>query len=194
MVANGRAMRIASRFRLPGFSVSLSVFPLLLAASLGFVGCKKEKSDETKPPDDVASGSSTGGTADDGGDTEAPTGDGDATEDKGWATMDRDARLTYMGTEVLPKMKEAFKQRGFDTFKCANCHGADYKEVDFKIPNDLTPLNPENPIQSGMDLDEEMTKFMVSEVLPQMAELLGKETDVTTGKGEFGCLSCHLSE
>jgi hypothetical protein len=35
---------------------------------------------------------------------------------------------------------------------------------------------------------------MVSVVLPQMAELLGEETDVTTGKGEFGCLSCHLAE
>ena len=108
--------------------------------------------------------------------------------------MDRDARLTFMGTTVMPKMKESFKQRGFDTFKCANCHGEDYQTVDFKMPNDLTPLNPENPIQSGMDLDEEMTKFMVSEVLPQMAEMLGRETDVTTGKGEFGCLSCHLSE
>ncbi|HLT36947.1 MAG TPA: hypothetical protein VK034_11700, partial [Enhygromyxa sp.] len=94
----------------------------------------------------------------------------------------------------MPGMKEHFKQRGFDTFKCANCHGNDYKEVDFKMPNDLTPLNPDNPIQSGMDLDEEMTKFMVSVVLPDMAKMLGKQTDATTGKGEFGCLSCHLSE
>jgi hypothetical protein len=183
-----RAMRTASRFP-SRVTMSLS---LLLAASLGFVGCKKDG--ETKQPDDVASST----TSDqDGG--EEPVGEdageeGGAPEAKGWASMDRDARLTFMGTDVLPKMKDAFKQRGFDTFKCANCHGEDYKEVDFKMPNDLTPLNPDNPIQSGMDLDEEMTKFMVSEVLPQMAELLGKETDVTTGKGEFGCLSCHLSE
>jgi hypothetical protein len=185
-------MRTASRFTLR-LTHSLPVLSLLLAASLGFVGCKKENAD-TKPPDDATSadgGSADGGSAD--GGTETP-GDGDTPAATGWATMDRDARLTYMGTEVMPKMKDAFKQRGFDTFKCANCHGADYKEVDFKMPNDLTPLNPENPIQSGMDLDEEMTKFMVSEVLPQMAEMLGKETDVTTGKGEFGCLSCHLPE
>lgn len=177
------------------FTTSLSLLPLLSLlslASLGFVGCKKEKGDETVAPDD---GGSSAGTADGGGEAGGDGGgDGDAPAAAGWAGMDRDARLTYMGTEVLPKMKEAFKQRGFDTFKCANCHGADYKEVDFKLPNDLTPLNPENPIQSGMDLDEEMTKFMVSEVLPQMAAMLGKETDVTTGKGEFGCLSCHLSE
>jgi hypothetical protein len=42
------------------------------------------------------------------------------------------------------------------------------------MPNDLTPLNPDNPIQSGMDLDEEMTKFMVATVLPEMAKMLGK--------------------
>jgi hypothetical protein len=180
-------MRIASLFPFP-VTLSLS---LLLAASLGFVGCKKDQGDDTKPPDDVA-----GTSAGTGATTETPEGEdgGEEPVASGWSSMDRDARLTYMGTEVMPKMKDAFKQRGFDTFKCANCHGADYKEVDFKMPNDLTPLNPENPIQSGMDLDEEMTKFMVSEVLPQMAEMLGAQTDVTTGKGEFGCLSCHLSE
>jgi hypothetical protein len=178
------------------FTTSLSVLPLLCSlfmASLGFAGCKKENADDTTPPDDGGNGTSAGDTADSGTEPTEEAGD-EPSAATGWAAMDRDARLTYMGTEVLPKMKDAFKQRGFDTFKCANCHGADYKEVDFKMPNDLTPLNPENPIQSGMDLDEEMTKFMVSEVLPQMAELLGKETDVTTGKGEFGCLSCHLSE
>jgi hypothetical protein len=164
------------------------VLSLMFAVSLGFAGCKKESGD-TKPPDD-SSGTSGGTGGADGGDG----GDAGAADSKAWTSMDRDARLTYMGTTVMPKMKDSFKQRGFDTFKCANCHGEDYQSVDFKMPNDLTPLNPENPIQSGMDLDEEMTKFMVSEVLPQMAEMLGKETDVTTGKGEFGCLSCHLSE
>jgi hypothetical protein len=178
--------------RMPKFeSHSLTITTLLLAATLGFVGCKKDG--DSTPPDgntDAPTASTSGG--DDGGES------GDASADKGdgktWASMDRDARLTHMGTVVMPKMKEAFKQQGFDTFKCANCHGEDYKEVDFKMPNDLTPLNPDNPIQSGMDLDEEMTKFMVSVVLPQMAEMLGEETDPSTGKGEFGCLSCHLSE
>ncbi|NVB39671.1 hypothetical protein G6O69_17645 [Pseudenhygromyxa sp. WMMC2535] len=162
-------------------TISLSLF---LAAGLGFVGCKKE-GDTTAPADaseDAAAGEGDAADADAAGGELA------------WADMDRSARMEYMGTTVMPKMKEAFMQQGVDSFKCANCHGADYKEVDFAMPNDLTPLDPENPIQSGMDLDEEATKFMVSTVLPQMAELLGEETDVTTGKGEFGCLSCHLSE
>jgi hypothetical protein len=163
-------------------------------------GCDKDK----KPPEDPSTTSAgtqdpAEGGADSGADVGADDG-AEAGEDTGgsgevvWKDMDREARLTYMGTTVMPTMKEHFKQRGFDTFKCANCHGNDYKEVDFKMPNDLTPLNPENPIQSGMDLDEDMTKFMVSTVLPEMAKMLGKETDVTTGKGEFGCLSCHLPE
>ncbi|MFV8752446.1 hypothetical protein ACNOYE_18015 [Nannocystaceae bacterium ST9] len=163
-----------------------------LVALLGFVGCKKGT---TTPPDE---GGTTSGEADSG--EVAPPDDGAADDgDAGepttlaWADMDRGKRLEYMGTTVMPKMKEAFKAQGQD-IKCANCHGNNYKEVDFAMPNDLTPLNPDNPIQSGMDIDEETTKFMVSVVLPQMAEMLGEQTDVTTGKGEFGCLSCHLSE
>jgi hypothetical protein len=171
-------------------SVSLASF--LIA---GFVGCKKE---DTSPPDPT-----TGGEAADTGEVADPAADdgGAAADDGGstepaaaaWADMDRGKRLEYMGTVVLPRMKEGFKAQGQD-LKCANCHGNNYKEVDFAMPNDLTPLNPDNPIQSGMDIDETTTKFMVSVVLPQMAELLGQQTDVTTGKGEFGCLSCHLSE
>ena len=176
---------------------------LLCAASLGVFACDKSNkptddpsttSGDATPPGDEGGGE--GGevaSGEEGGGEEAggeEGGGGEAT----WHDMDRDARLSYMGTVVMPSMKDAFKQQGFDTFKCANCHGADYKEVDFKMPNDLTPLNADNPIQSGMDLDEEMTKFMVSVVLPEMAKMLGEETDVTTGKGEFGCLSCHLPE
>ena len=179
-------------------SLSIST-ALLLAASFGFVGCKKDG--DTTPPDATTGDAAEGGEAAEGGDAaeggEAEGGDAAEGGDDGpvaWDDMDRNQRQTFMGVEVMPKMKELFKQQGFDTFKCANCHGEDYKDVDFAMPNDLTPLNPDNPIQSGMDLDEDVTKFMVSVVLPQMAEMLGEETDVTTGKGEFGCLSCHLSE
>lgn len=177
------------------FTISLA---LLCAASLGSIGC-----DKNKPPPDDPSTTSAGTSASDGGEGEGGEGEGgegEGGDDEGesgeatWADMDREARTTYMGAVVMPAMKTAFQQHGFDTFKCANCHGNDFKEVDFKMPNDLTPLNPDNPIQSGMDLDEEMTKFMVSVVTPEMAKMLGKQTDVTTGKGEFGCLSCHLSE
>lgn len=174
--------------RITTFTISLA---LLCAASVGSIGCDKNK----PPPDDPSTTSAGDVASDDGGQADA----GEASEasesaDASWIDMNREARMAYMGSVVMPAMKTAFQQHGFDSFKCNNCHGNDFKEVDFKMPNDLTPLNPDNPIQSGMDLDEEMTKFMVSVVTPEMARMLGKETDVTTGKGEFGCLSCHLSE
>lgn len=170
--------------------LSLSLSTCLI---LGFGGCKKE---ETASPDATSGEGGSGEVADpEAGDDGAAADEGGTTEPAAvaWADMDRGKRLEYMGTVVLPKMKEGFKAQGQE-LKCANCHGNNFKEVDFAMPNDLTPLNPDNPIQSGMDIDETTTKFMVSVVLPQMAELLGQQTDVTTGKGEFGCLSCHLSE
>lgn len=179
-------------------SLVTSHFPLALAlvGTLAFVGCKKNQT--TTPETKTEDAGDDGALAEGGGD--AGEGEGGAAEgDAGgetavkWAAMDRQARMEHMGTVVMPKMKEAFKTRGQD-IKCANCHGANYKEVDFEMPNDLTPLSPDNPIQSGMDIDEETTKFMVAVVMPQMADMLGMQTDATTGKGEFGCLSCHLSE
>jgi hypothetical protein len=178
--------------------LSSSLSPCLIAsliAILGFVGCKKE---ETSTPDATTGGEDGSSEVADpeGGEDAGAAEEGGSTDPVGavaWADMDRGKRLEYMGTVVMPKMKEGFKAQGQD-LKCANCHGSNFKEVDFAMPNDLTPLNPDNPIQSGMDIDETTTKFMVSVVLPQMAELLGQQTDVTTGKGEFGCLSCHLSE
>jgi hypothetical protein len=177
--------------RTPSTLLTLSLSTCLLGI-LAFVGCKKE---ETTPPDGTSGGEGGSGEVEPASDDGAAADEGGGTEpaELAWAVLDRGKRLEYMGTVVLPRMKEGFKAQGQD-LKCANCHGNNYKEVDFQMPNDLTPLNPDNPIQSGMDIDETTTKFMVSVVLPQMAELLGQQTDVTTGKGEFGCLSCHLSE
>ncbi|MFO7566863.1 MAG: hypothetical protein R6X02_29740 [Enhygromyxa sp.] len=175
-------------------TISLSLF---CAASFGLLGCDKGKAPPDNPTTAASNVAPMDGGGDDGGDDGSGSGsesESSSAEQVAWHDMDRQARTAFMGTTVMPAMKDAFKQHGFDTFKCANCHGSDFKEVDYKMPNDLTPLNPDNPIQSGMDLDEEMTKFMVAVVTPKMAELLGEETDVTTGKGEFGCLSCHLSE
>jgi hypothetical protein len=178
-------------------SIFLASLSFVFAAALGVAGCDKSKP-ETQDPETTGAAADEGGGDEAGDEAGAEAGDEGGGDEGGgevaWADMDRDQRMTHMGTVVLPGMKDAFKQQGFETFKCGNCHGEDYKEVDFKMPNDLTPLNPDNPIQSGMDLDEETTKFMVSTVLPQFAEMLDAETDVTTGKGEVGCLTCHLSE
>lgn len=114
-----------------------------------------------------------------------------------WAEMDRKQRKRFMGLEVLPKMKGLFQEydaKTYGSFKCQTCHGDDWTDVDFKMPNSLYPLPADNPIEAAREYDAEITAFMVDKVLPESAKLLGQEFDKTTGKGDFGCHSCHLVE
>ncbi len=113
-----------------------------------------------------------------------------------WAEMDRKQRKRFMGLEVLPKMKDLFQEYKADdygTFQCQTCHGDNWTEIDFKMPNVAYPLPADNPIAAARDYDEEVTAFMVDKVMPTMGDLLGKKYDKATGTGEFGCLSCHVA-
>lgn len=111
-----------------------------------------------------------------------------------WAQKDRKQRTEYMGLYVFPEMKKLFQghdAQGFAEFKCQTCHGDDMEsaEVDFKMPNDLYTLPADDPMGAAAEYDAEVTKFMAEQVVPKMAELLGKEPGT-----EFGCLNCHPTE
>ena len=168
---------------------SLIVLPA--AALLLSFSCEKDPAPPTAPEVTPPAGAGEGEGAE-GGETAEPE---EAAAPKTWADMDRKARLALMGTQVLPKMKEAFQTHdgeNFKEFKCQTCHGDDMKEVDFKMPNAITPLGAD-PIASGKEIDEETTKFMVEVVVPQMAEMLSLEVQ-DDGLGAAGCFSCHLKE
>jgi hypothetical protein len=72
------------------------------------------------------------------------------------------------------------------------CHGSGAKDGSFKMPNpELPKLSPEGGFKKHLDKDPEITKFMMTKVLPNMAELLGTQPyDVKTHLG-FGCFGCH---
>jgi hypothetical protein len=136
----------------------------------------------------------------DGGDDAAPTGgDDSAVVAEGgrlvWAKMSGEQRREHMAKVVLPAMKEQFKAHDANTFAkfgCDTCHGKNGKDVGFEMPNDLTPLDPQDPIGAGNAMDPEMTKFMAEIVVPEMAKLLDEQPyDPKTGQG-FGCFDCHL--
>jgi hypothetical protein len=55
--------------------------------------------------------------------------------------------------------------------------------------NSIYPLEKGDPIKAAMEYDEKMTKFMVEQVTPKMAELLEDKT-MTADKGA-GCFTCH---
>lgn len=161
---------------------------MLLLALTPALGCKPEGATAPPPstaPSSTGSGpeSSTGGSAEEPGAPNVP-----------WAAKDRKQRTEFMGLYVFPRMKDAFQghdAKAFAEFRCQTCHGDDFErsEVDFKMPNDLYPLPAADPVTAAKEYDAEVTAFMVEQVVPQMAELLGKEP----GK-EFGCLNCHPSE
>ena len=115
-----------------------------------------------------------------------------------WSDMKRDQRMTYMKTVVLPKMKEtfvSFDPKEFEHVTCMTCHGNGAKDGSFKMPNpELPKLNPENGFKKHMDKDPEATKFMMSKVLPQMAELLHTQPYDSQTKLGFGCFGCHAIE
>lgn len=183
----------------------------LTACALGlvFAACDKPT---TPPPGDTAGAPPVETTAAPdtaGGDT-APTpetgadsagdggGDGGGSTEPGapgvpWANKDHKQRMEYMGIVVLPAMKKVFQgydATGFAQFKCDTCHGKDGKAKQYKMPSDsIYPLEKGDPIKAAMEYDEKMTKFMMEQVTPKMAELL-EDKSITVEKGA-GCFTCH---
>jgi hypothetical protein len=168
---------------------------LVLTATVfvALAGCEKSSTPTTPPPGDTAGAvGGDDGAAADGGDTEpgAPS--------VAWADKSFDQRKEWMGVEVYPKMKAAFREydaNEFKSFTCETCHGDDGKEKKYEMPTDsIYPLPAEGYIEAAMAYDEKVTKFMVDKVVPDVAAMLNMEAD-TTGSGQgFGCLSCHPTE
>ena len=170
----------------------------LTVALLGMtfvVSCEKS-SEPTTPPADAPAATDDGGAA---GDADADAGAAEDTGDEGpkvWADMNLDERKMHMGTVVYPNMKSvfaAYDAERFGDFKCQTCHGDDMVEVNFKMPNSLTPLSATDPWQSAVDMDEDMAKFMAAQVVPKMGEDLHMSVE-QDGSGEMNCFSCHLKD
>jgi hypothetical protein len=174
---------------------------LIGALSLSLAACDKPST--TPPPGDTAGPPPTETTAAPdtaGGDTATPEtgGEGGGGTEPGapgvpWANKDHKQRMEYMGIVVLPEMKKVFQAydgTGFAQFKCDTCHGKDGKAKNYEMPsNSIYPLEKGDPIKAAMEYDEKMTKFMVEQVTPKMAELLEDKT-MTADKGA-GCFTCH---
>jgi hypothetical protein len=61
------------------------------------------------------------------------------------------------------------------------------------MPNPALPkLNPKDGFKAHMDKDPEMTKFMMEQVLPEMAKALGTTPFDPATKSGMMCGACHL--
>lgn len=171
----------------------MSHLPLraLIALSLAFFACD--------------GGDTKGGTDDT--DTPAETDETDVVETDvvetdeeemiAYADMNREQRLDYMATTVLPQMRDLFQAydaTAFAGFGCATCHGGNMVEADYQMPNALSSLEfAKFPYSASTDPEEAAWgAFMETEVLPTMATLVGREPfNPATNPEGFACFDCH---
>jgi hypothetical protein len=116
----------------------------------------------------------------------------------GWHTMSHEQKMTHMKKVILPKMSALFQSYSAEEFKdmsCGTCHGPGAKQGNFEMPTASLPkLNPADHFAKHMGKTAEMTKFMMTKVVPEMATLQGEAPfDPATQKG-FGCFECHMME
>lgn len=155
----------------------------LIGILASFVACGGGGEEtETTPPDE------TGTT---GGETEVTeTSSGGETA---WADMDREQRLAFMQNTVTPEMAAMFQEfdgERFADFGCPTCHGDTMQDVDFAMPNGVSPLDP-TTIPAMFESDQPMAQFMTQQVWPRMTEMLGQQPfNPETNEG-FSCLNCH---
>jgi hypothetical protein len=127
----------------------------------------------------------------------AACGRSDSPNPKGpWKDMNHDERLAYMKKTVFPRMKAefaAFDVKDFGEMNCATCHGDGAKDKTFKMPNPKLPKLPgsEEGFKKLSEEHPDVTRFMMTKVVPLMASFLGEEPyDPKLHRG-FGCFRCH---
>ncbi len=121
-----------------------------------------------------------------------------ATDTVGWHAMSHEQKMSHMKKVVMPRMSALFQGFNAGEFKdmnCATCHGPGAKQGKFEMPTASIPkLNPADKFAKHQGKTAEMTKFMMTKVVPEMAALQGEAPfDPATQKG-FGCFECHMME
>jgi hypothetical protein len=144
----------------------------------------------------VAAGSGSGSGS---GSAAAPPDDGfhfDVTttlKDKTFEQLGKEEQAKFMKENVVPQMKkefQAFDGKKYANFGCATCHGKDFKEKKFKMPNPDLPKLDFAKLEKG-EQKPKMAKFMGLHTKPDMAKILNLTPYDEQHKDGFGCLHCH---
>ena len=121
-----------------------------------------------------------------------------AVKETPWAEMNKEQRIDYMKSTVLPRMKQAFTNFSPDRYgkmNCVTCHGDSAADGSFKMPNPKLPKLPATPDgfkQLAADKPAAM-EFMKNEVKPRVASMLGVPEFNPETKTGFGCMECHTT-
>jgi cytochrome c553 len=115
-----------------------------------------------------------------------------------WDKWSHEQKLAWMKVGVMPKAKQMFQDYDsakYADVKCGLCHGAGAKDGSFKMPNPDLPKLPASMagFKPWLAKHPKMGDFMMKQVSPTTASLLGQQPfDPKTGQG-FGCHDCHTT-
>jgi hypothetical protein len=112
---------------------------------------------------------------------------------KKFDALSQEEKMAVMKTQVIPQMAQAFQSfdaKEFETFRCTTCHGPGANNGDFEMPTKSLPKLDEEE----MNEHPEMTKFMIEQVVPKMAAILGEPTYNPETHQGFGCFNCHTKK
>jgi hypothetical protein len=115
-----------------------------------------------------------------------------------WSVLsweERHDRMTWLVHPNMAKLFQSFAGTPYPAMTCRTCHGADAEQVQYKMPHGLPALDPAHlPDPRAGGPKARIAKFMIEEVTPQMADLLGApRRDPKTGRG-FDCFGCHPAQ
>jgi mono/diheme cytochrome c family protein len=95
---------------------------------------------------------------------------------------------------VMPQMKalfQSFSPHAYAPMSCATCHGDRASRGDFEMPNPDLLLSVADAKAAYSAVPDAVSAFMVRDVQPAMARLLGRRVDDSASVGGGGCFDCH---
>ncbi len=112
--------------------------------------------------------------------------------------MEREERIEFMRHVVVPTMQPLLAQIDPEKynevdFGCDDCHGEDYIDADYEMPNGIVELSVSN-FPHSQNADPELREYgelMEDEFLPTMAGLLGRELWTQQTPDGMSCSACH---
>jgi hypothetical protein len=113
-----------------------------------------------------------------------------------WARWTHDDKLAWMKKTVSPKMHDLFvavDTPRYGDMSCKTCHGEGAIEGSFTMPNPELPKLDPSPagFEKLSKTNPKMFEFMVKQVEPTLASLIGEKPYDEKTKLGFNCFRCH---